>query len=55
MQDTTNNGNDKGPTEKLRDDEKADAGELVPGEAGLPGAQKPGSEEIKDEKRPNTE
>jgi hypothetical protein len=45
----------KGPTEKLRDDAKADTGKLVPDESGVPGAQKPGNEEIKDEKRPNTE
>lgn len=46
---------DKGPTEKLRDDEKSDTGALVPGEEGVPGAQKPGNEEIKDEKGLNTE
>ncbi len=46
---------DKGPTEKLRDDAKSDAGKLVPEESGVPGAQKPDSEEIKDEKGPNTE
>ena len=45
---------DKGPTEKLRDDAKSDAGKLVP-ESGVPGAQKPNNEEIKDEKGPNTE
>lgn len=45
----------KSPTEKLRDDAKADAGELVPGEEGVPGAQNPASEEIKDELGPNTE
>ena len=49
------NDDDKGPTEKLREDEKSDAGELVPGEEGVPGAQKPGDEEIKDEKGLNTE
>lgn len=48
-------GDDKGPTEKLRDDEKSEAGELVPGESGVPGAQKPDSEEIKDERGSNTE
>jgi hypothetical protein len=46
---------DKGPTEKLRDDAKSAAGELVPQESGVPGAQNPDSEEIKDEKGPNTE
>ena len=46
---------DKGPIEKLRDDAKSAAGELVPEESGVPGAQNPDSEEIKDEKRPNTE
>jgi hypothetical protein len=46
---------DKGPTEKLRDDAKSDAGELVPEESAVPGAQKPGNEEIKEEQQPNTE
>ncbi len=46
---------DKGPTEKLRDDEKSESGVLVPGEVGVPGTQKPESEEIKDEKGLNTE
>jgi hypothetical protein len=58
MQDTVNSqvdDEDKGPTEKLKDDAKSDAGELVPEEAGVPGMQKPGDEEIKDEKNPNTE
>jgi hypothetical protein len=55
MQDTINNEDDKGPTEKLRDDAKSEAGELVPGESGVPGAQKPASEEIKEEKGFNTE
>jgi len=45
----------KGPTEKLRDDAKSAAGELVPEESGVPGAQNPDGEEIKDEKGPNTE
>ena len=45
----------KGPTEKLRDEAKSAAGELVPEESGVPGAQNPDSEEIKDEKGPNTE
>jgi hypothetical protein len=47
--------NEKGPTEKLRDNAKEDTGKLVPEESGVPGAQKPGNEEIKDEKGPNTE
>lgn len=55
MQDTINNEDDKGPTEKLRDDEKSDAGEVVPGDAGVPGTQNPDSDEIKDERGPNTE
>ncbi|HEV7474760.1 MAG TPA: hypothetical protein VGN90_11975 [Pyrinomonadaceae bacterium] len=54
MQDATDK-DEKGPTEKLRDDEKSDAGELVPADSGVPGAQKPDNEEIKDEKSPNTE
>lgn len=45
----------KGPTEKLRDDAKTDAGKLVPEETGVPGAQNPDSEEIKGETGPNTE
>lgn len=44
----------KGPTEKLRDDEKSEAEQLVPGME-IPGAQDPDSEEIKEEKGPNTE
>jgi hypothetical protein len=58
MQDVVNrriDNDDKGPTEKLRDDEKSESGVLVPGESGVPGAQKPESEEIKDEKGLNTE
>jgi hypothetical protein len=46
---------DKGPTEKLRDDEKSESGVLVPEESGVPGAQKPDNAEIKDEKGLNTE
>lgn len=46
---------DKGPTEKLRDDEKSESGVLVPEESGVPGVQKPGNAEIKDEKGLNTE
>jgi hypothetical protein len=45
---------DKGPTEKLRDQEKSEAEQLVPGTE-IPGAQDPDNEEIKDEKGPNTE
>jgi hypothetical protein len=45
---------EKGPTEKLRDLEKSEAEQLVPGTE-VPGAQSPDSEEIKDEKGPNTE
>lgn len=58
MQDVVNpriDNDDKGPTEKLRDDAKEDTGKLVPDESGVAGAQKPGNEEIKDEKGPNTE
>ena len=45
----------KGPTEKLRDEEKSETGALMPGDAGVPGSQKPGNEDIKDEKGLNTE
>jgi hypothetical protein len=45
---------DKGPTEKLRDQAKPDAEQLTSGTQ-VPGAQDPDSEEIKDEKGPNTE
>jgi hypothetical protein len=48
-------GEDEGPTEKLRDEEKSDAGKVVPGAEGVPGAQKPDNEAIKDEKGLNTE
>lgn len=48
-------GDDEGPTEKLRDEEKSESGEVVPGPEGVPGAQKPGDEDIKDEKGLNTE
>lgn len=41
--------NEIGPTEKLREHDKSD------GELSVPGAQNPESEEIKDEKGPNTE
>ncbi|MDQ1728671.1 MAG: hypothetical protein QOD33_796 [Pyrinomonadaceae bacterium] len=46
---------DKGPTEKLRDEEKSETGKLVPGVAGVPGAQKQDNEDIKEEKGLNTE
>jgi hypothetical protein len=58
MQDTGNEpiaGDDEGPTEKLRDEEKSEAGAIVPGAEGVPGAQKPDNEDIKDEKGLNTE
>jgi hypothetical protein len=58
MQSTANPpvvGDDEGPTEKLRDDEKSESGEMVPGTEGVPGAQKPGNADIKDEKGLNTE
>ena len=58
MQDIVNpqiDDDDKGPTEKLRDEAKSEAGELVPGDSGVPGAQKPASEAIKEEKGLNTE
>jgi 5-(carboxyamino)imidazole ribonucleotide mutase len=45
---------DKGPTEKLRDQAKPEAEQLTSG-IQVPGAQDPESEEIKDEKGPNTE
>lgn len=45
---------EKGPTEKLREQAKSEAEKLVPGTE-VPGAQNPESEEIKDEKGPNTE
>jgi len=41
--------NEVGPTEKLRESDKSE------GELSVPGAQNPTSEEIKDEKRPNSE
>ena len=44
----------KGPTEQLRDNEKTNAGTLVPGTE-VPGAQNPESQEIKRETNPNTE
>ena len=45
---------EKGPTEKLRDQAKREEDLLVPGTE-VPGAQNPDSEEIKDEKGLNTE
>jgi hypothetical protein len=44
----------KGPTEKLRDQAKPEAEQLIPGTQ-VPGAQDPDSEEIKEERGPNTE
>ena len=41
--------NEVGPTEKLREPDKSES------ELSVPGAQNPESEEIKDEKRPNSE
>ena len=41
--------NEVGPTEKLQEVDKPE------GELSVPGAQNPASEEIKDEKGPNTE
>ena len=41
--------NEVGPTEKLRESDKPEA------ELSVPGAQNPASEEIKDEKEPNSE
>ena len=58
QQPSTNNTeqiDDKGPTETLRDDAKSDAGKLMPEETAVPGVQKPGNEEIKEERGPNTE
>jgi hypothetical protein len=57
MLDTVNpesDANEKGPTEKLRDEAKPQSEQLVPGTE-LPGAQNPDSDEIKDETNPNTE
>jgi hypothetical protein len=45
---------ERGPTERLREQEKDQAEQLVPGTE-VPGAQNPDSKEIKDEKGPNTE
>ena len=55
MESTPVAGDDEGPTEKLRDDEKSKSGEMVPGPEGVPGAQKPDNTDIKDEKGLNTE
>ena len=41
--------NEVGPTEKLREPDKLE------GELSVPGSQNPASEEIKDERGPNTE
>lgn len=51
---TTEKNEEKGPTEKLREQAKPEAQHLVPG-AGVPGVQKPENEEIKEETNPNTE
>jgi hypothetical protein len=45
---------EKGPTEKLREQDKPQAQQLVPG-AGVPGVQKSESQEVKEETNPNTE
>ena len=45
---------EKGPTERLRDQAKSQGDQLVPGTE-IPGSQNPESEEIKDEKSPNSE
>ena len=45
---------DKGPTEELRDLAKPEEEKLISGTE-VPGAQNPGSDEIKDEKNLNTE
>jgi hypothetical protein len=44
----------KGPTEKLREQGKPQAEQIVPG-TGVPGAQKSESQEVKEETNPNTE
>lgn len=46
---------DMGPTEKLREQDKSEEDTLITEKAGVPGAQKPENEEIKDETKPNTE
>ena len=51
---TTEKTEEKGPTEKLREQAKPQAQHLVP-EVEVPGAQNPESEEIKEETNPNTE
>jgi hypothetical protein len=45
---------EEGPTEKLREQAKPQAEHLVPG-AGVPGVQKPDTQELKEETNPNTE
>jgi hypothetical protein len=45
---------EKGPTEKLREQARPQAEHLVPG-AGVPGVQKPETQELKEETNPNTE
>lgn len=46
---TDSANNELGPTEKLREQDSSED------ELSVPGAQNPGSEEIKDEHNPNTE
>jgi hypothetical protein len=50
----TERNEEKGPTEKLREQEKPQAEHLVPG-AGVPGVQKLEGQGIKKETNPNTE
>jgi hypothetical protein len=45
---------EKGPTEKLREQGKPQAEQIVP-ETGVPGMQKTESQDIKEEINPNTE
>jgi hypothetical protein len=54
LNDQQSHEDDKGPTEKLRDQEKPESEQLTPGTE-IPGAQDPDSEEIKNEKGFNTE
>ena len=54
LNDEQSHEDEKGPTEKLRDQAKPESEHLTPGTE-VPGAQDPDSEEIKTEKGPNTE
>jgi len=54
LNDPQSHEDEKGPTEKLHDLAKPEEEQLTPGTE-VPGAQDPNSEEIKDEKGPNTE